>query len=331
MRRHDSSERRYNAASTITDDVAFPGAMNRGKIWALVSSLLVVTCLADFATGRDIWFGPFYLLTIAVAAWGFGRRQALAVGFIAFTLIIWANGLDLYPLGTVAAVWNLTMRVTTVAIFIVLIDRVRNSYAREWRLARTDPLTGALNRQAFFDLADRLSSSKDWTMLAYADLDGLKKLNDLQGHAAGDQALIAYVAHVRSVIRKRDHFARFGGDEFVAHLRVRDEASARSVAERLHREMNVVAAQIAPHLKCSVGVLILPPGNRTFDREVLTADQLMYEAKQEGAGLVVATLRDIGGSQFLLHHWTRAAGVEVAPALRDPLVEHGEPRLDAAA
>lgn len=298
--------------------------------WALVLVGLALTGTADALTG-ELWFGPFYLLTIGFAAWGLGPRQAICVGVAAIALVVWANGLALFPFGTVAAAWNLAMRISMVVMAIGLISRARQSYTREWRLARTDPLTGALNRQAFFERADSSSASAGWTMFAYADLDGLKKLNDERGHLAGDLCLKTYVAHVRSVIREHDHFARLGGDEFVIQMKVPDEVSARSVAERLHREMNKVTADIHPQLKCSVGVLILPPGERMFDREVLTADQLMYEAKQLGAGLVVATLREVHGTRFLLQHWTTDAGIGTNQVLTDQFTRLEDRQLHTAA
>jgi diguanylate cyclase (GGDEF) domain len=331
MSRRDPPDRRANPARKVSSIVVFPGMVPRGKVWLLVLVGLGLTGFADAVTGYDLWFGPFYLLVIGFAAWMLGRWQALAVGLAVLTLIICVNGFSLYPFGTVAALWNLAMRVITILMFIGLLGHIRCCYAREWRLARTDSLTGALNRQAFFELTATSSTSADWTMFAYADLDGLKKLNDERGHAAGDDGLIAYVAHVRSVIRKHDHFARLGGDEFIIHLKVRDEASARTVAARLHREMNAIVAQVHPNLKCSVGVLILPPGNRALDREVLAADQLMYAAKEQGAGLVVATLRDVRGSQFLVEHQTSAAGLGCNPVLNSHFDCRQKRELDTAA
>ena len=308
MNRRQIPERRGVSASAGTVAAVFPARLSRGRAWAAVLSALVLTGLMDAVTGREMWFGPFYLATIGTATWFLGRREAVAIGVGALAMNLGVNGFSLYPFGTLAAAWNLAMRITTVIAFIGLLGHLRLSYAREWRLARTDPLTGALNRQAFFELVAASRRSTDWTLLAYADLDGLKKLNDLQGHAAGDEALIAFVAHVRSVIRRNDHFARVGGDEFIVHLKVRDEAAARMVADRLYLDMNAVAAGAHAGLRCSLGALILPPGERGLDREVLAADGLMYEAKHERAGLVVATLREIRGSRFLLQHWTTAAG-----------------------
>lgn len=261
-----------------------------------------MTGFADAATGQDMWFGPFYLLVIGFGAWSLGWREAVGVGFACIAIALGANGLSLYPYGTVAALWNLGMRIASVLMFIALMDHARKSYAREWRLARTDPLTGALNRQAFFELAQASTVSRGWRMLVYADLDGLKQLNDKRGHTAGDQCLKAYADHVRTVTRAEDIFARIGGDEFLAYLKVRDEAAAKAVAIRLHREMNGIASQVDSALKCSVGVLILPPGKRMIDREVRVADELMYEAKQHGAGLVIATFRELRGTHYAVQH-----------------------------
>jgi diguanylate cyclase (GGDEF)-like protein len=330
MRIPDATDRRANQCRDLTDTVAFPGVVSRAKAWLIILPALGLTGLADAATGYDLWFGPFYLAAIGISAWMLGRWEAVGVGLAALAIIVLANGFHLYPYGTSAALWNLAMRIVTVLMFIGLLDRVRNSYAREWRLARTDPLTGALNRQAFFELAAATSISKGWTMIAYADLDGLKKFNDERGHAAGDQCLKAYVQHVRTVIRKHDHFARLGGDEFILHLRVRDEPSARAVGERLHREMNAVAEDVHPDLKCSVGVLILPPGRRMLDQEVLAADQLMYEAKSQGAGLAVATLREVRGTQYILQH-ANTDGFASNGVLNDHLNSLADRDLDAAA
>lgn len=331
MRTPNAVDRRANQRRELTDTREFPGAVSREKAWLIILLALGLTGLADAATGYEMWFGPFYLGAIGLSAWTLGRWQALGVGLGALAIVLLANGLHLYPYGTSAALWNLAMRIVTVLMFIGLLDRVRSSYAREWRLARTDPLTGALNRQAFFELADATSISKGWTMIAYADLDGLKKLNDERGHAAGDQCLKAYVRHVRTAIRKHDHFARLGGDEFIIHLKVRDEASAKAVGERLHREMNAVAADVHPDLKCSVGVLILPPGPRMLDQEVRAADQLMYEAKSQGAGLAVATLREVRGTQYILQHANTEHGFAGNVVLNDHLNSLAEKDLDTAA
>jgi diguanylate cyclase (GGDEF)-like protein len=160
-------------------------------------------------------------------------------------------------------------------------------------LARTDTLTGALNRQAFFELAASVDAAR-WRLLVYADLDGLKKLNDIHGHAAGDAYLQAYGSAVRKMIRRNDIFARIGGDEFVIFMSVKDKAAARGVAARLHKAMNSIPSG-RRNLSCSVGGLVVPPGEASIDDLVRSADNLMYEAKLRGACL------QLGNASGVLH------------------------------
>jgi diguanylate cyclase (GGDEF)-like protein len=239
-----------------------------------------------------------------------------------------ANGLNLYPYGTIAAHWNVAVRVLAVLSIIGFLRWMRRSYEREWRLARTDPLTGALNRQAFFELAGAIHHSPAWDLIAYADLDGLKRLNDQHGHIVGDRCLKAYAKHVRASIRKDDIFVRLGGDEFLIYMSMRDEAAAKAVAARLHRGMNTIAAQMDAKLGCSLGVLILPPGQRAVERELKLADELMYEAKQRGAALMAATAHERRGTFYIGRHWELVhsyadpaqAGAERLPPARDTVV-----------
>ncbi|QCB41475.1 diguanylate cyclase [Sphingomonas sp. PAMC26645] len=61
----------------------------------------------------------------------------------------------------------------------------RRSHDREWNRARSDPLTGLVNEQAFYDNATAAAKVQQWGILAYVDLDGFKQINDRHGHAAG--------------------------------------------------------------------------------------------------------------------------------------------------
>jgi diguanylate cyclase (GGDEF)-like protein len=201
------------------------------------------------------------------------------------------NGVSLYPHGAANFTWNLGLRFVAVSIVVVVIAGARRAYVREWWLARTDVLTKALNRQAFFELAPSVIGAHRWRLLVYADLDGMKTVNDVHGHAAGDACLRAFGATVRSMIRRNDIFARVGGDEFLIYMSVKDESAAKAVARRLHETMNGVTVE-SGLLKCSVGGLIVPPGEASIDYLVRSADSLMYEAKLRGASLQVGTAPD---------------------------------------
>lgn len=294
--------------------LSFPFHASRPRAWKIIPAGLCVVGLADMATGVDAWFGPAYLMIIGFAAWSLGWREALGVALTSLAITVSANGLHLYPYGTVAALWNMLLRIVAVALIICILDNARRSCEREWRLARTDPLTGALNRQAFFELAGSMSDSTDWCMLAFADLDGLKKLNDRQGHAKGDESLQAYADCVRRIIRKDDVFARIGGDEFIIYMIVKGEAAGKAVAIRLHQAMNTAMAEFAADLRCSIGVLVLAPGKRSIDRELSAADELMYQAKEQGAALAVATAREAGGSLYIARDWNLSRPLQARDA-----------------
>jgi diguanylate cyclase (GGDEF)-like protein len=254
------------------------------QAWLLILGCTDAAVLGDRLTGPDLWFGPVYLLVICLAAWSRGWRGGQLTGVCCMALTFAINGRDLYPYAGEDFAWSLGTRFLAVTVIIAVIASVRGAYVREWWQARTDILTGALNRQAFFELAPSANDTQRWRLLAYADLDGLKQVNDKQGHAAGDACLKAYGTTVRHIIRRHDIFARVGGDEFLIFMNVKDEAAARAVASRLHQAVNGIAAHRS-RLKCSVGGLLVPPGDASMDDLVRSADNLMYEAKLRGASL----------------------------------------------
>jgi diguanylate cyclase (GGDEF)-like protein len=295
-----ASDRRAKLEHGRANKSKGPAGVSSAQAWTIVVIGLSVTGLTDWLTA-EAWFGPLYLLLIGVAAWSFGWRAAVAIGLACMAITLSANGLSLYPYGTAAAFWNMAARGGAVVLTIALVEIVRKSYAMQWRLARTDPLTGTLNRQAFFEsvAADHCGA---WSMLAYLDIDGLKKLNDKHGHMAGDERLRSFAEHVKRLIRTKDMFARIGGDEFLIYMNIKDEVAAKHVAMRLHLALNSGSGETAERLSCSVGALVLPPGTRNLDAELRLADQLMYEAKQLRASIAVATAGIRDGKLQLIRH-----------------------------
>lgn len=254
------------------------------QAWLLILFCTAAVAIPDLLTAPDIWFGPVYLLVICVATWTLGGVAGQSVGIACMVLTFFINGANLYPYGDANLIWNFGMRFIAIAIVVAGIAGMRSAYVREWWLARIDVLTGALNRKAFFELAPLAVDATQWRLIVYADLDGLKKINDIHGHAVGDACLQAYGAAVRTMVRRSDIFARVGGDEFIIFMSVTSDAAARAVAERLHKAMNSIPSECG-NLACSVGGLIVPPGGASVDDLVRGADHLMYEAKLRGACL----------------------------------------------
>ena len=153
-------------------------------------------------------------------------------------------------------------------------------------LASTDALTGTSNRRGFDQLIENRPGPVPFTILVI-DLDGLKRVNDSKGHAAGD-ALLAHVAiTLQGSLRRGDSLARLGGDEFAAVLFDADEADGRRVAERM---LQALAASPldgeAP--SASIGIAAGSPedsASAVFE----AADAAMYGAKR------------LGGSRYAVH------------------------------
>jgi diguanylate cyclase (GGDEF)-like protein len=154
-------------------------------------------------------------------------------------------------------------------------------------LSLTDDLTRLHNRRGFFTLAER-----QWTLaerqrtglsLVFADLDGLKAINDRYGHQEGDRALITTARLLLDVCREADIAARLGGDEFGLMLVGADEKTGPEVVERLEQLVRQLhRQQQQPYvLSFSVGLAHHAAGSGgSLDLLVAEADANMYECKR---------------------------------------------------
>lgn len=154
--------------------------------------------------------------------------------------------------------------------------------------ASTDPLTGALNRRAFFDAAMRrlaaAGSSEQGYCVALLDIDHFKNLNDTYGHATGDRALVELVRACRPCVRDTDLICRFGGEEFLVFMPGADMRAATEAAERLrsavsgielHHDAGLVTMTV------SIGLAAARPGE-VLQSAIERADTALYAAKDGG-------------------------------------------------
>lgn len=243
----------------------------------------LVTILAQHAAST-VAFGPFFLLICALGAWFVGNLFAVLLGlFIAVVQLQTGNAVALDDAPVVMA-----MQLCSALVVVLMLGVARAALEIEWRFARADPLTGVLNRKAFFEAVESEAQQPGVTVLLYTDINGLKCVNDRLGHEAGDEALQDFADRVTKTIRKTDVFARLGGDEFAIFLKVRDLSAASLVAQRLNMALNLDPIKEETKLKCSIGALVMPAGSRSIDAELKQADSLMYHAKRDKLGLVTA-------------------------------------------
>lgn len=170
------------------------------------------------------------------------------------------------------------------------IEERRKAQAALEHLANHDPLTGLLNRRAFFVHGEaalaRQAQLGEPAALMLIDLDHFKAVNDQYGHQAGD-SLLAGVAHlVRQQLRDLDYVCRYGGEEFAVLLPGVDLATAQRVAERLRQAVAAAPlahAQAAIPVTISIGVTQAAAGiPANLDQLLAYADLALYAAKRNG-------------------------------------------------
>jgi diguanylate cyclase len=161
------------------------------------------------------------------------------------------------------------------------IRRLRDALARAEREAMIDALTGCLNRRGWSEAlrAEERRCRRHGldALVVVVDLDGLKTINDAEGHDAGDRCLVGCSRALRRVVRAEDSVARLGGDEF-AVLAVQ---AARRTPEAVvaHLERALAEADV----KASVG-WALRSGHANLSAAVTDADRRMLASKGARAG-----------------------------------------------
>ncbi len=163
--------------------------------------------------------------------------------------------------------------------------------ARTEAMARQDVLTGLSNRLMFSEHMEqamlRLRRGGQGASVLCIDLDGFKGVNDMLGHAIGDELLRAVAARLRRCTRETDLVARLGGDEFaVVRVHTRPGTDAAALAERLTKVLQE-PFDLRDHrvaIGASIGIATADQASVSADRVLRDADVALYQAKTEGRG-----------------------------------------------
>nr|WP_246152330.1 sensor domain-containing diguanylate cyclase [Roseospira navarrensis] len=174
-------------------------------------------------------------------------------------------------------------------------------------MSRTDSLTGLMNRRAFMQDAERrmrrLERSQRPAALMYVDLDNFKLVNDLHGHARGDQVLVMLADILRTHIRPTDLVGRLGGDEFAVWLEDADDTVACQKANDFLNGsvmLGALSASTEAPLAMSIGIAVTGPGlTESLEAFCARADSAMYTAKQSGKGRFHLCQAGAGGTACL--------------------------------
>lgn len=175
--------------------------------------------------------------------------------------------------------------------------------------ARTDALTGLLNRAGLEEAirARFAASGQRPCAVALLDIDDFKEINDFYGHDMGDDVLRALADFLRRHFRGTDIVGRLGGDEFMALMEGVDDRDRLSHALTRLRlglsQLHVGEIRVG----CSVGAVLSPEGDDSFEALYKSADVALYQAKRSGKGRytiyasegdVAVTLQDLEHSPF---------------------------------
>lgn len=150
-----------------------------------------------------------------------------------------------------------------------------------------DPLTGLANR-AYLDLylqlvTSRAESKEEVVALAFLDLNGFKAINDIFGHARGDELLSSVASSLLAHVREKDLVARYGGDEFVVVF-VAPATHRKQTLARLKKALHFAFKQLAKDIQnikigAAVGISVFPYPATSLAMLLRTADQAMYAGK----------------------------------------------------
>lgn len=166
-------------------------------------------------------------------------------------------------------------------------EKMRKSlYKRESDLKKQsyiDPLTGVYNRLYYEHKLDQIIEEGLFpTALIMADIDGLKQINDKEGHVAGDAYIIKCAETMKSSMRGTDKLFRIGGDEFILLFPNTDQATGEYILERVRNEIqnynkNLKKDEIP--LSVSFGLGVCENTHDCMDHALASADKKMYEDK----------------------------------------------------
>jgi diguanylate cyclase (GGDEF)-like protein len=263
--------------------------------WALALLGPVGVALIAYALATSPGPGDGAILYSLPVLWTtifFGLGGAVAI--VACVAVGEAIALLLLPAASAYPGRWVDVMVSTSAIAIVarvlvcrselLLERLRGE-------ARTDALTGLLNRRGFDEHASRelAHAGRDGRPIALAtfDIDHFKLINDEHGHVVGDRVLAHIARLLADKSRGIDIAARLGGEEFAVLMPGSDQAGAEAFAERVRQSLAASACDALPDVRVSAGITAT---TKPIELEVMLdrVDQALYTAKRGGRNRTVA-------------------------------------------
>lgn len=187
---------------------------------------------------------------------------------------------------------ELRARVEVGRRFIELNERLIEAQHELEVLARTDALTGTLNRGAIMGLLEaelaRAAREQRPLSIGMLDVDHFKRVNDTYGHAAGDAVLREVVARTLTVLRPYDHLGRFGGEEFLVVIPGVERAGVQEILERIRLAVGATPIVVqGQELTVTVSLGGATWAGESVQQFLTEADDALYAAKEQGRDRVL--------------------------------------------
>ena len=258
----------------------------RGPIFGILVGIVFIGLLGtiDAVTGNEVTFSLFYLAPIVLVTWAVNQNAGLLMSLLsAFTLLaaeIAAGQTYSHPY---IYVLNTLIRAVFYVIVVYLVAQLQKSRKEEQSAARTDYVTGAINRRYFDELLQmeihRIRRYPHPITVVYIDIDNFKLVNDLFGHQIGDEVLRCIADNLKVHLRSTDYIARLGGDEFAILLPSAHQQQAEAVVTKIHAHLREEMQRRNLPVTFSMGSVTCLAPPYSAEQLIGMADQLMYEVK----------------------------------------------------
>lgn len=194
------------------------------------------------------------------------------------------DAINTNPWGTIPLYYVLPRCMILFAIMIIGSHAVRSSAKKAiqeielTKRSETDGMTGLYNKNKYMEMVEKYYPKVNTVGVLFLDADGLKKLNDANGHEEGDQLISTVGASIHVFCSETCHGYRVGGDEFVLIMENVDEAETCRVVEEWRKTFAKINRQTGKQFCASVGYAVGP--GEQIEEVVRQADEHMYEAKK---------------------------------------------------
>ena len=269
--------------------------VNSRPLWRnfLPVSLTLLVVLGDLITPAYIPFLGFYFFPIYLAVCFCNVEIIGLVVFFSVVVSMYTTSKNIPPSEPVFFILLAYLSLLIVFVgFAAVIARMKVAFSLLESENRRDGLTGAGSRRWFYEVAhsEKMRSTRfgDSMVLAIADLDNFKQINDSQGHAVGDDLLVDTYRCMASSLRDIDIIGRIGGDEFAILLPSTTLQQGELALNRLHSDLSVLLKKFSPLVSVSIGAVCVSPDHNLSVSDIFKkADSLMYSVKNTSKNRVV--------------------------------------------